>query len=226
MGFWWVFHGSLNVPIEHHPTIRYMVYNGYYKVMSNIPKMGQLPTPVFGWLFGHPKPVAVDAQSRDLLWTCAVPGRYNLGKVGALTDATCHHGKSWEKSSKVGSNLHEASKITCVFVQFPEMRSWRIKKIVSEQLIQLISAEISALQCSVQNISKSRKTYSEVQEMSHESFSQRFKSAQACRCYGMPAAPWDHSTHPRSSHRKTEDPGATPIAGMVGKSMKILWKSY
>ena len=23
-----------------------MVYNGYYKVMSNIPKMGQLPTPV------------------------------------------------------------------------------------------------------------------------------------------------------------------------------------
>ena len=39
------YHGSLNVPIEHHPTIRYMVYNGYYKVMSNIPKMGQLPTP-------------------------------------------------------------------------------------------------------------------------------------------------------------------------------------
>ena len=38
--------GSLNVPIEHHPTIRYMVYNGYYKVMSNIPKMGHLPTPV------------------------------------------------------------------------------------------------------------------------------------------------------------------------------------
>ena len=38
-------HGSLNVPIEHHPTITYMVYNGYYKVMSNIPKMGQLPTP-------------------------------------------------------------------------------------------------------------------------------------------------------------------------------------
>ena len=25
--------GSLNVPIEHHPTIRYMVYHGYYKVM-------------------------------------------------------------------------------------------------------------------------------------------------------------------------------------------------
>ena len=37
--------GSLNVPIEHHPTIGYMVYNGYYKVMSNIPKMGHLPTP-------------------------------------------------------------------------------------------------------------------------------------------------------------------------------------
>ena len=42
-------HGSLNVRIEHHPTIRYMVYNGYYKVMSNIPKMGQLPTHVMGF---------------------------------------------------------------------------------------------------------------------------------------------------------------------------------
>ena len=31
-----------HVPIEHHPTIRYMVYNGYYKVMSNIPKMGYI----------------------------------------------------------------------------------------------------------------------------------------------------------------------------------------
>ena len=37
--------GHGNIPIEHHPTIRYMVYNGYYKVMANIPKMGHLPTP-------------------------------------------------------------------------------------------------------------------------------------------------------------------------------------
>ena len=44
-------HGSLNVPIEHHPTIRYMVYNGYYKVMSNSPKMGHLPIPVVGQEF-------------------------------------------------------------------------------------------------------------------------------------------------------------------------------
>ena len=44
-------HGSSNVPIEHHPTIRYMVYNNYYKVMSNLPKMGHLPTPV-RWPFG------------------------------------------------------------------------------------------------------------------------------------------------------------------------------
>ena len=50
-GLWLgVHHGSLNVPIEHHPTIRYMVYNGYYKVMFNIPKMGQLPTPVHSLL--------------------------------------------------------------------------------------------------------------------------------------------------------------------------------
>ena len=42
-------YGSLNVPMFHitQPldSIRYMVYNGYYKVMSNIPKMGHLTTP-------------------------------------------------------------------------------------------------------------------------------------------------------------------------------------
>ena len=45
---WFIHHGLLDVPIEHHPTIRYMVYNGYYKVMSNSPKMGHLPIPVHG----------------------------------------------------------------------------------------------------------------------------------------------------------------------------------
>ena len=38
--------GSLNVPIEHHPTKIGIWSISYYKVMSNIPKMGQLPTPV------------------------------------------------------------------------------------------------------------------------------------------------------------------------------------
>jgi hypothetical protein len=39
-------HGSLNVPIEHHPTIRYMVYNGYYNwlvvstPLKNISQLG------------------------------------------------------------------------------------------------------------------------------------------------------------------------------------------
>ena len=37
--------GSLNVPIEHHPTIGDIISNRYLKVMSNIPKMGHLPTP-------------------------------------------------------------------------------------------------------------------------------------------------------------------------------------
>ena len=42
-------HGSLNVPMFHitQPLGIWSinVYNGYYKVMSNIPKMGHLPTP-------------------------------------------------------------------------------------------------------------------------------------------------------------------------------------
>ena len=40
-------HGSLNVPMFHitQPWSVYGLLDGYYKVMSNIPKMGQLPTP-------------------------------------------------------------------------------------------------------------------------------------------------------------------------------------
>ena len=38
---------DLNVPIEHHPTIRFLWSTRWllFQVMSNIPKMGQLPTP-------------------------------------------------------------------------------------------------------------------------------------------------------------------------------------
>ena len=35
-------------------SIRYMVYIGYYKVMSNIPKMGHLTTPAYFGLFRYP----------------------------------------------------------------------------------------------------------------------------------------------------------------------------
>ena len=51
MSFLSIFHGSLNVPIEHHPTIRYMMvyglFHGYYKVMSNIPKSWDIYQPLF-----------------------------------------------------------------------------------------------------------------------------------------------------------------------------------
>ena len=57
--------GSSNVPIEHHPTIRYMVYNGYYKVMSNIPKMGHLPTP-------DEKEHYEENQPGDWSYTCSI----------------------------------------------------------------------------------------------------------------------------------------------------------
>ena len=39
--------GLVNVPIEHHPTIRDIISNRYLKVMFKIPKKGHLPTP--GW---------------------------------------------------------------------------------------------------------------------------------------------------------------------------------
>ena len=62
--------GSLNVPIEHHPTIRYMVYNGYYKVMSNIPKMGHLPTPGLQDLEVSPKSVVSPLSTPSLCSQC------------------------------------------------------------------------------------------------------------------------------------------------------------
>ena len=67
----YIIHGSLNVPIEHHPTIRYMVYNGYYKVMSNIPKMGQLPTPdilcpCFFLRVRHPSCAALEHKATNI----------------------------------------------------------------------------------------------------------------------------------------------------------------
>ena len=75
---WKLYHGSLNVPIEHHPTIRYMVYNGYYKVMSNSPKMGHLPIPVWTWICSvsggvvHPIPLGV----KDLVEWCRMCMRF------------------------------------------------------------------------------------------------------------------------------------------------------
>ena len=82
-------HGSLNVPIEHHPTIRYMVYNGYYKVMSNIPKMGHLPTPLWVWsirnaLLGWKKTATCSStaiwgavKSPSCSWSCSLPSISN-----------------------------------------------------------------------------------------------------------------------------------------------------
>ena len=72
-----ILHGSLNVPIEHHPTIRYMVYNGYYKVMSNIPKMGQLPTPV----------LPVPTPKTESCGLCGGGGLLSCGlQLGAVAD--------------------------------------------------------------------------------------------------------------------------------------------
>ena len=44
-----------------------------------------LTFPGVKWFRVNPRPIPHDP---DLLWTCAVPGRYNLGKVRALTNAT------------------------------------------------------------------------------------------------------------------------------------------
>ena len=62
------FHGSLVMS----PTTGYMVYNGYYKVMSNSPKMGHLPIPDFHGLlvdfFTHM--FQFELKAAEKLWTC------------------------------------------------------------------------------------------------------------------------------------------------------------
>jgi len=47
-----------------------MVYNGYYKVMSNIPKMGQLPTPAKSVLKFSPEIISVLEKPSHLLRWC------------------------------------------------------------------------------------------------------------------------------------------------------------
>ena len=79
-------HGSLNVPIEHHPTIRYMVYNGYYKVMSNIPKMGQFPTPHKSQCFWQKSSTDIySIYNENFQRLCSIAG----GCVPSLTPAKC-----------------------------------------------------------------------------------------------------------------------------------------
>ena len=101
-------HGSLNVPIEHHPTIRYMVYNGYYKVMSNSPKMGHLPIPDIIphnfpikkkrlLLEGHQE-IRVLGLPRDVQRTAALAKRWKIWEN--VTNRSKHGGKCakmWEK---------------------------------------------------------------------------------------------------------------------------------
>ena len=51
-------------------SIRYMVYNGYYKVMSNIPKMGHLTTPVklcwFCWTMPNSRNLNIISSGYDI----------------------------------------------------------------------------------------------------------------------------------------------------------------
>ena len=89
-------HGSLNVPIEHHPTIRYMVYNGYYKVMSNIPKMGHLPTPVtpFSYITGEaPKHGQVDKSKAFTELPSALDSIRSSAQISSHTRKGPRHSK-------------------------------------------------------------------------------------------------------------------------------------
>ena len=110
-------HRSLNVPIEHHPTIRYMVYNGYYKVMSNIPKMGHLPIPdqpwinhrsiatspvlpgAFGWSTGRDRRTGAGAGSE--FWISKKKNRWKPMEIPGI---------SWIKPWKSHENLWKTMK--------------------------------------------------------------------------------------------------------------------
>jgi hypothetical protein len=69
-----------------------MVYNGYYKVMSNIPKMGQLPTPdiyIYIQHMGYPRlgrfPLLL-APLRDVPFQAGKNPGDNLGALGVWWD--------------------------------------------------------------------------------------------------------------------------------------------
>ena len=86
---------------EGNNNVDVMVYNGYYKVMSNIPKMGHLTTPVTCWtiwgsLKKSPKSFALDVSERlpagSRWWETAPPWSVKLlcGMVELVTNGSPH----------------------------------------------------------------------------------------------------------------------------------------
>ena len=77
-------HGSLNVPIEHHPTIRYMVYNGYYKVMSFIfPKWDRQTNPFHVSSSSYVHARFILSATVSLPWAaCTGPEKISSGSFG------------------------------------------------------------------------------------------------------------------------------------------------
>ena len=107
-------HGSLNVPIEHHPTMNGIWSTRWllFQVMSNIPKMGQLPTPAQEKQHGESPTVVATASGqwhpRNACWvqtfsisvgyrTCRHQFKLNhLSHLNALTWSNDPYPNKWQ----------------------------------------------------------------------------------------------------------------------------------
>ena len=65
-------------------SIRYMVYNGYYKVMSNSPKMGHLPTPVYDLILNHQLLLIEPSDVVELRCTFLLPQAMEAARTESL----------------------------------------------------------------------------------------------------------------------------------------------
>ena len=81
-----------------------MVYNGYYKVMSNSPKMGHLPTPD-SWVFLMARRFPPSGPGFVSLVTEVVHAQARLEQVFDLGSAgSGHRGGGWDSQVGLGTN--------------------------------------------------------------------------------------------------------------------------
>ena len=124
-------HGSLNVTTEHHPTMRYLIYNCHSKVMSNSPKMGHLPNPCSTHLFQKKSKFEYDTiNTYQYLLTLALLHHttHQAEVIRSPCDIVNHRDMSWAKATGVPvpflSPDLSSAEFTSVHHVFPKNTLW------------------------------------------------------------------------------------------------------
>ena len=125
-------HGSLNVTTEHHPTMRYLIYNCHSKVMSNSPKMGHLPIPAQLIFFKKRSKFEYDTiNTYQYLLTLALLHHttHQAEVIRSPWDMVNHRDMSWAKATDIPVPFFSpldlsSAEFTSVHHAFPKNTLW------------------------------------------------------------------------------------------------------